>query len=186
MCVERRKHGSDGAEGQQCPLATSPLRDELEDHLSPLKRVNAITGWFDREIRAGAEWALEIETQLHTSHIVLLLLSPDFIASNNCYSLMQKAFESEKIHAIPILLRPLIWETLPINGFQPLLPHDGRAVTTWSNQDEAFRDVAWGICEVVKTLLPKHLLTLQETSVLYPEVDQPLSLEENPHATEPT
>ena len=33
------------------------LRDRLEDHLSNLKYRGLITTWYDREIRAGEEWA---------------------------------------------------------------------------------------------------------------------------------
>jgi len=145
------------------------LLNELEKHLTPLKRVRAITGWYDRKIQAGGDWALETEEQFKIAHIILLLLSPDFSASDNCYSQMEKALESHqtgKIHVIPILLRPLIWDTLPINSLQPL-PHNRRAVTTWSNRDEAFEDVAQGIREIVRTLIPKHLLSLQDTEILY-------------------
>src|SRR5436190_1364490 len=67
---------------------------------------------------------------------------------------------------------------LPIRTLQPL-PHGGRAVTKWSNLDEAFEDVTWGICEIVRVLIPKHLLSLQETSILYSkEVNRAIYLQE--------
>jgi hypothetical protein len=41
------------------------LRDELEKHLAILKRQGVITGWYDRKIGAGTEWAGEIDTHLN-------------------------------------------------------------------------------------------------------------------------
>jgi hypothetical protein len=113
------------------------LRDELEKQLNPLKRISLITEWFDQKIEAGADWLFEIEKHFDASHVVLLLLSPDFCFSNHCYDLMKKALESHKagkIRAIPILLRPsLMWDVLPISELQPL-PHNTIAVTGWNNR----------------------------------------------------
>ena len=43
------------------------LRDELEKHLSMLKRQGLISGWHDRRIGAGREWEGEIDTHLNTA-----------------------------------------------------------------------------------------------------------------------
>jgi competence CoiA-like predicted nuclease len=43
-----------------------PLRDELEQHLSSLKRRGVITSWHDRQIMAGAEWKDEIDHHIQT------------------------------------------------------------------------------------------------------------------------
>src|ERR1051326_5746832 len=70
------------------------LRDELELHLSTLKRLKQISTWHDREISPGKEWSNEIELQLNMADIILLLISPHFIASESCYSAeMQRALE---------------------------------------------------------------------------------------------
>jgi len=60
------------------------LRNELEKHLSPLKRLDQITDWCDREIIAGTNWKQEIDRNLHTADVILLLLSPSFMASDFC------------------------------------------------------------------------------------------------------
>src|SRR5215467_10474614 len=70
------------------------LRDELEKHLEPLKRSKQITAWHDRDIQPGTEWKREIDYHLNLSHIVLLLISPNFILSDYCYGVeMQRALE---------------------------------------------------------------------------------------------
>jgi hypothetical protein len=62
-----------------------PLRDKLEKHLSGLKRQGVISAWHDRQIVAGSEWEEEIDRHLKTADIILLLVSPDFVASKYCY-----------------------------------------------------------------------------------------------------
>src|SRR5947209_333656 len=91
------------------------LRLGLEKQLISLKRQGLITGWHDRKIVPGTDWANEIDTHLNTASIILLLVSPDFIASEYCYSIeMQRAMERHKsgeAHVIPIILRPVDWES---------------------------------------------------------------------------
>src|SRR5258706_2919195 len=121
------------------------LKKKLEIHLSLLKQEGLITGWYDREIRAGAEWASEIETHLNSAHIILLLVSPDFMASDYCYSIeMRRALErheAQEARVIPVILRPTDWERAPFSHLQAL-PADRKPVTRWSNRDEAFLRVA--------------------------------------------
>jgi hypothetical protein len=62
------------------------LLDKLKTHLSPLQWQGLIDPWHDRDISAGTEWEEEIKEHLNTSQIILLLASPDFMASKYCYS----------------------------------------------------------------------------------------------------
>lgn len=66
------------------------LLQEMEKHLMSLQRDGLITFWVDTDINAGAEWEKEIYFHLDTAHIILLLISPDFIASNYCYQIEMK------------------------------------------------------------------------------------------------
>lgn len=52
---------------------------------------------------------------------------------------------------IPIILRSVIWEEEPFSELLAL-PRDGKAVTLWKNQDEAFTNIAGGIRKVVEDL----------------------------------
>src|SRR5438132_1232015 len=66
------------------------LRNMLETQLKLLERQGHITGWYDRKIVPGKEWANEIDTHLNSAHIILLLVSPDYIASDYCYGIEMK------------------------------------------------------------------------------------------------
>lgn len=54
-----------------------PYRNELEKHLSILKRQGFIATWHYRKITAGTEWEREIDKHLNKSQLILLLVSPD-------------------------------------------------------------------------------------------------------------
>src|SRR2546421_8977721 len=132
------------------------LRDELEKHLSWLKRRYQLTNWHDREILPGEEWEQAIDTHLNTAHLILLLISPDFMASDYCFGKeMQRALERHKAgtcRVIPILLRPTYWEDAPFSSLQ-LLPTNARPITSWPNPDEAFQNVVTEISRTIKNLL---------------------------------
>jgi TIR domain len=131
------------------------LRDALDKHLATLRRNGWIQSWYDRDIYAGTDWKQEIDTHLHTADIILLLVSSDFLSSEYCYSIeMQEALRRHKAGeavVIPIILRPVDWQGTPFSSLQ-VLPGEGRPVTSWSNRDEAFEQIAQGIRGVVMAL----------------------------------
>jgi hypothetical protein len=131
------------------------MRDELERHLSLLKRSGAIRSWHDRRISAGGSWKVAIDEHLEKAHIILLLVSNDFLASDYCYDIeMKRALERRdagQAVVIPVILRACDWHTAPFGKLQAL-PKDGKPVRTWPNQDEAWTDVARGIRAVVEGL----------------------------------
>ena len=131
------------------------LRAELEKHLELLRRQGLITAWHDRHISAGADWKGQIDEHLESARIILLLVSADFMASGYCYDIeMKRALERHatgNARVVPIILRPVDWKSAPFAALQ-CLPRDGKAVTLWSNRDEAFADVATGLRQTVSDL----------------------------------
>ena len=131
------------------------LRSELEKYLSGLKRRYAVVGWHDGEIGPGREWDREIEEHINSAHIILLLVSQDFIASDYCYEKeMKRALErhDDEAHVVPIILRPAHWDAMPFGKLQAL-PTGAKPITLWTDRDEAFLDVARGIQKIVDKLL---------------------------------
>ena len=105
---------------------------ELEKHLTNLKRQKLIVGWNMREISAGTDWEDEIHTHLNTAHLILLLISPDFLASDYCYSVeMTRAmerYEAEEAVVIPLFLRPVDYQGTPFEKLQGL-PRNGKPLS---------------------------------------------------------
>jgi hypothetical protein len=132
------------------------LLNRLKAHLSPLQREGLIDLWHDRDISAGEEWQPKIDENLNTAHIILLLVSPDFMASDYCYSKeMRRALERRKAgqaHVIPVILRPVEWEKTPIGDLQAL-PTDGKPIIMWRPRDKAFQIVAQGVRFIVDDLI---------------------------------
>src|SRR5260221_9796791 len=129
------------------------FRNKLETHLSLLRRQGLITAWHDRHILPGTDWAQAIDEHLERASVILLLISADFLASDYCYGIeMQRALErhqANEARVIPILLRPVDWHGAPFEHLLAL-PTDAKAITTWSNQDAAFADVAAGVRRAVE------------------------------------
>lgn len=151
------------------------LRIELEKQLNILKRQGFIDFWHDREISAGTEWEREIDVHLNTAHIILLLISPDFMVSDYCYSKeMKRAMERHEAgeaRVIPVILRPVYWRGAPFGKLQAL-PTDGKPVVSsqWHNLDEAFYNVAEGIRKAVEGL---NALPLVGSSMSWPAQNIP-------------
>ena len=129
------------------------LRDELEVHLAMLKRSGAIDAWHDRKIPAGDELDGVIDSKLNAADVILLLVSPDFLASRYCYDVeVARAMERHRegfSRVIAVILRPCDWKSTP---FAKLLvtPTDGKPVTMWPSRDEAFLNVV----EQIRAVLP--------------------------------
>jgi hypothetical protein len=135
---------------------------KLKTHLALLEREGSLNIWHDMDISPGTEWEEEINKHLNTAHIILLLISPDFMASDYCYSKeMKRAMERHECgeaRVIPILLRPGIWQEAPFAKLQ-VLPSNAQAVTEWRNRDKALFAIAQGIEQVAKKQLTKLLIS---------------------------
>ena len=131
------------------------LRDQLETHLAMLKRQGFIEAWHDRRITAGTQLDRSISTQLEAADIILLLVSPDFLASDYCYDReVMRAMERHEAGdatVIPIILRPCDWQEAPF-GKLLAAPKDAKPVTQWPDVDAALLDVTLAI----KAALKKH------------------------------
>ncbi len=128
------------------------LRDELVTHLSLLKRESLISEWHDRKIMPGQEWETEIDSNLRSSKLILLLVSPDFLASDYCFgkelTIALERHEGREAAVVPIIVRPSDWKRAPFARHQAI-PKDGMPVTTWPNRDEAWLDVATRLRELI-------------------------------------
>ena len=131
------------------------FRKEFEKHLSGLKAKGVISTWTDRCIKPGHDWEKEIDKNLASSGLVLLLISADFLSSGYCTGVeMQQALEMEKNNktiVVPIILRPCDWEDCPI-GRLKALPEFADPISTSKNKDQAWLNVV----NELKTIIPSN------------------------------
>ncbi|WP_236961026.1 toll/interleukin-1 receptor domain-containing protein [Methylobacterium durans] len=120
------------------------LRDRLEVHLTMLKRQGAIEAWHDRRLIAGDEFGGGIHRELERADVILLLVSPDFLASDYCYDIeMRRALERHgegSARVIPVILHHCDWHSAPF-GKLLAAPRDGKPVASWPDLNEAFLDI---------------------------------------------
>ncbi|MDQ2904423.1 MAG: tetratricopeptide repeat protein [Ktedonobacteraceae bacterium] len=135
-----------------------PLRKDLEKHLTILKRQGLITTWHSQEVTAGTERLHIINRYLDLANIILLLVSPDFMASDFCYNVeMQQAMKRHTMgeaRVIPIILRSIDWKDAPFGKLQ-VLPFDGKPIASWSSKhrrDKAFLEVALSLRSVIRVM----------------------------------
>ncbi len=130
------------------------LRDQIEKHLALLKDEGYIDEWHDRKIQAGQKIHKEIDSHLETSDLILLLLSPDFLASTECKGEMCKALDQKTKNntiVIPVIARKCAWTDQKIISDLRAIPTDGKPITQWDDEDEAFLN----IYNEIKTIVDK-------------------------------
>jgi TIR domain-containing protein len=124
------------------------MRSKLSDHLGGLRHGGYIKDWSDGQIVPGQEWGPEIIRRLEEADIVLLLVTSSFLGSEFIGRVeLAKALERHRRGAaivIPVILKPADWESAGLAGLQAL-PKNGKAVSTWSDHDAAYLDIAKGL-----------------------------------------
>jgi hypothetical protein len=121
------------------------FRRQLETVLAPLIRNGTIESWSDREISPGVEWAKEIEERLEKADIILLLVSPDYLASDYTYEVeMRRAIERARegqARIIPIIVRPSAWQGTGLAEFQ-VFPRTGTSIMMSKRTNKYLADLA--------------------------------------------
>jgi pentatricopeptide repeat protein len=135
------------------------FRNTLDTHLSIFQRTGVIDDWHKHEIPPGSEWQDLVDKQLDQADIILLFITPDFIASKYCYSVqMNRALEKHErgaVRVIPILFRPTFWYDLPFAKLQGLPMSEKetiKPVSQWKNRDQAFVKIIEGIKKAIEDL----------------------------------
>jgi len=131
------------------------LFKSLNAHLAVLKQQGHIAGCYDSTVAKGHNRQQVIELYFSNVDLIILLVSADFLASEDCREIeMKQAFErlnARTARIISVLLRPVDLKGLPLENLTHL-PSDGKAISLWQNRDAALLEVARGIRKVVEFL----------------------------------
>jgi internalin A len=103
-------------------------RQELETHLKPYLRNGIITSWSDQQIEPGSQWFGEIQTALTSSRIAVLLVSPDFLASDFIHEhelgpLLKKA-EEGGVKILWIAISSCAYKQTPLKSYEAIIDPD--------------------------------------------------------------
>jgi TIR domain len=118
-------------------------RDELEIQLKPYLRDGSITSWSDQQIAPGSEWFTEIQSALTNCKIAILLVSPDFLASDFIHqhelAPLLKEAEQGGVKILWVPVRQSAYKQTPLKNYQAVLSPD----TPLAAMTRAKRDGAW-------------------------------------------
>ena len=130
------------------------FKDDLQIGLASLKNNGHIAAWDDHAIMAGEEWNHQIKDALYEADIIILLVSPNFLASRYVreqeikIAMERHTNPSDPAVVVPVIIRPCDWKDNAFSRLQAL-PKNSKPITSWSNHDEAMLDVVSGIKKLV-------------------------------------
>ena len=128
----------------------------MERSLALLKMDGLLVDWSDQSILPGSSISAAIRRNMDNADIIVFLLSPDFIASEECMKewrrAEQLAAENPQRFHIPIIVRDCAWKDLLTKDDPKALPQDGVPVVNFVSQDAAWQQVYEGIKAVVNEL----------------------------------
>ena len=122
------------------------LKNDLLVMVKGIERRNIIKIWHDRKIEPGQAWREAIQNAMKTCEMGLLLISPDFIASDFIHNVELRELLKRRAEGgllvIPIILRDCLWKSELGLGEIQALPQDAKPVITF-RKDTGERDAAW-------------------------------------------
>ena len=120
------------------------FREELETHLSILKRAGVVDFWTFRQVPPGKDWQNEITKGFDQANIILALVSANFLASDYCWDIeMRRALERHRAGTaivVPVILKPCDWKIAQFAQLQAL-PAGAKPVSHWRSHDDAWTNV---------------------------------------------
>jgi hypothetical protein len=125
--------------------------EELQTHLKPYLRSGAITSWSDKQIAPGSQWFDEIQGGMSKTSAAVLLVSPDFLASDFIHEhelgpLLKEA-KAGGVRILWVPLRPSAYEKTPLKDYQAVSSPD-KPLAQMSKPE---RDSAWvEICKKIE------------------------------------
>lgn len=129
---------------------------DLKIHLTGMRRQGLIKDIDDQNLLAGDTTQETIRQKLEEAQIILLIVSPKFLYSDDIYEIqLQQALERHKrgeARVIPIIVEPTDGWKNEWFGKLAELPQDHRPVSAWPRRDDALYSIVQGIRQVVEKM----------------------------------
>lgn len=133
------------------------LFKQFETHLKIMRKQGAIRSWHQGMIAPGDDWRAKTARELAAADVVLLLLSPDFLASDYLddehVAQAIRRHERQEARVIPIIVRDCQLTGSPLARLRAL-PKTGEPLSKWQDVDAFWKAIAIGIQEAIAELPP--------------------------------
>ncbi len=128
--------------------------EECRLHLTTLERNGMAEIWHDNRINEGDDWEAAIDERLANADIVLLLISPAFIASDFCFKKEMPAALAQrpKTTVIPVVVESCEMEGLPFHKLQ--MARQGKPIDS-RNRNKAWTEVVRAVREAIVNRAPQ-------------------------------
>jgi internalin A len=125
------------------------FRVELEKHLRVQERLGNLVVWHMRKVTPGTEWDLAIQTELSEADVVVLLLSPDYFASDSIWKQELKVALERRAAGLcdlaGVVVRECDWRSTALGGIEMVL----EAAVGRADDDLAWRVVVSRVLELI-------------------------------------
>lgn len=156
---------------------------ELQKALVSLRRNKEAT-FFDQHDSPTDDRQKAIDSALATADVVLLLLSNNYFAFDECYEIQSAAYGLStvgKVKVIPILYSSVDWSGAAVKPLQAL-PRNGKPITMWQNKDEAYTQIAVEVTRLVESLKSSGIgngsgASRKKVFVSHSSLDKPAALQ---------
>jgi two-component system, NtrC family, response regulator HydG len=133
-----------------------PWLKQLQVHLKPLEQRGLIDRWDDSRIRPGTPWRDEIAVSLDRAKLAILLLSPDFLASDfitqNELPPLLEAASLNRTRILSVVVRPcLLEEHEDLQKFSMLGSTRPLSSMARNEQEEALVEIARSVIQEVRS-----------------------------------
>jgi hypothetical protein len=121
------------------------MAKRLITHLTTLVKSGQIGNVIPKVIDNDSNWKYQPSTAIESVHVILLLISADFLASDYCLNsemgFAMTLHEAGKTRVVPVIISPALWRSHSFGALQPL-PRDGKPITLWDDIERALMNVA--------------------------------------------
>jgi TIR domain len=171
--MEKYKYGEYEHKGEATRMATKPKRplnvylsytqkdeafkQEFEDYLTILQQNGLISGWVERQVQPGIDWSQVIDSHLLTADLVLLLVSPGFLASGYCSGAeVREAFKRSKKGEACVI--PIILHYADLKGYllETVQSTNAIPISSWPDRNEAWRNIDQELRDVIKDMTKQY------------------------------
>jgi hypothetical protein len=145
-----------------------PAFREFRTHIRAIERAFLTEFWADTRIHPGAYWNKSIAKAIDDSDIIILLISPGFIASDYIYDHEIPAIKTRHHSGalvLPVVLKRCMWQ-LVANALQALPMHAGsiRPVVEWRPQSSGYDTAREQIGGAIKSYFGRPSLSVDWTA----------------------